>query len=37
MATADGRYTLIFNGEIYNWRELVRNWSVRGTVFPVVG
>jgi asparagine synthase (glutamine-hydrolysing) len=33
MATADGRYTLVFNGEIYNWRELRAELESLGHVF----
>ncbi|WP_075255616.1 asparagine synthase (glutamine-hydrolyzing) [Herbaspirillum camelliae] len=33
MSTADGRYTLVFNGEIYNWRELRAELESMGQVF----
>lgn len=33
MLTEDGRYVLIFNGEIYNYRELRRELEARGTRF----
>ena len=33
MTTPDGRYTIIFNGEIYNYRELRANLIERG--FPI--
>src|SRR5262245_43779030 len=33
MATADGRYTIIFNGEIYNYRELRRELEGQGVRF----
>ncbi|MBX3703156.1 MAG: asparagine synthase (glutamine-hydrolyzing) [Steroidobacteraceae bacterium] len=33
MATADGRYTIVFNGEIYNYRELRRELETRGAHF----
>jgi asparagine synthase (glutamine-hydrolysing) len=33
MATPDGRYTVTYNGEIYNFAELRRNLEVRGAVF----
>jgi asparagine synthase (glutamine-hydrolysing) len=33
MATADGRYTIVFNGEIYNYRELRRDLEARGVTF----
>jgi asparagine synthase (glutamine-hydrolysing) len=33
MATADGRLTIIYNGEIYNYRELRRELESRGYVF----
>jgi asparagine synthase (glutamine-hydrolysing) len=33
MTTADGRLTIIFNGEIYNYRELRRELEADGTVF----
>ncbi|SDI49141.1 asparagine synthase (glutamine-hydrolyzing) [Propionivibrio dicarboxylicus] len=33
MRTPDGRYTLVFNGEIYNFRELRSELEARGYVF----
>jgi hypothetical protein len=33
MLTDDGRYAIVFNGEIYNFRELRDNLVKRGTVF----
>ncbi|MBA2647016.1 MAG: asparagine synthetase B, partial [Pyrinomonadaceae bacterium] len=33
MLTDDGRYTLIFNGEIYNYRELRRELEAHGAIF----
>jgi asparagine synthase (glutamine-hydrolysing) len=33
MATADGRYHLVFNGEVYNYRELRRGLEERGERF----
>src|SRR2546425_5842960 len=33
MASADGRLQIVFNGEIYNYRELRANLEARGRVF----
>jgi len=33
MTTADGRYTIVFNGEIYNYRELKAELRAEGAVF----
>ncbi len=33
MAYGDGRYWLVYNGEVYNYRELRRNLEARGHVF----
>ena len=33
MATADGRFTIVFNGEIYNYRELRRELEADGAGF----
>lgn len=33
MATAEGRYRITFNGEIYNYRELRRELEAKGCVF----
>jgi len=33
MASADGRYRIVFNGEIYNYRELRRDAESRGARF----
>ena len=33
MATADGRYRITFNGEIYNYRELRKELQAKGYVF----
>jgi asparagine synthase (glutamine-hydrolysing) len=33
MASADGRHWIVFNGEIYNYRELRRELEARGRVF----
>lgn len=33
MTTPDGRYTLVFNGEIYNYRELAAELATGGTRF----
>jgi asparagine synthase (glutamine-hydrolysing) len=33
MSTSDGRYTIIFNGEIYNYRELRRELQAEGIHF----
>jgi asparagine synthase (glutamine-hydrolysing) len=33
MATPDGRFTVVYNGEIYNYRELRRDLEARGVLF----
>jgi asparagine synthase (glutamine-hydrolysing) len=33
MASDDGRYVLVYNGELYNFRELARELGARGHVF----
>lgn len=33
MQTPDGRFTLVFNGEIYNYREVRKDLELRGEVF----
>ncbi len=33
MTSADGRYVIVFNGEVYNYRELERDLVSRGYVF----
>ena len=33
MTTKDGRYTIVFNGEIYNFRDLKRGFENEGVVF----
>ena len=33
MVSSDGRYIIVFNGEIYNFKELRRNLEADGTVF----
>ena len=33
MVSADGRYTIVFNGEIYNFRELRRDLEAAGVTF----
>jgi asparagine synthase (glutamine-hydrolysing) len=33
MATADGRFVIVYNGEIYNYRELKQQLSAEGAVF----
>lgn len=33
MTTSDGRYTIVFNGEIYNFRELRKELEARGARF----
>jgi len=30
MLTQDGRYAIVYNGEVYNFRECVRNWNKGG-------
>src|SRR5687768_12857801 len=37
MATADGRYHLVFNGELYNFRELRDGLGARGHRFRSTG
>lgn len=37
MASPDGRYQLVFNGEIYNYRELRGELTVRGRTFRSTG
>ncbi len=34
MQTADGRYVIVYNGEIYNYRELRAELEARGVQFP---
>lgn len=33
MVSTDGRYTIVFNGEIYNFRELRRELEAGGIAF----
>ena len=37
MISADGRYTLVFNGEVYNFRELRRQLEAQGRRFRSTG
>lgn len=37
MTSADGRFTIVFNGEIYNFRELRKELSGLGAVFQTAG
>jgi asparagine synthase (glutamine-hydrolysing) len=37
MSTPDGRFTIVFNGEIYNYRELRRELEAAGHVFRSTG
>ncbi|MEN6624702.1 MAG: asparagine synthase (glutamine-hydrolyzing) [Candidatus Sumerlaeia bacterium] len=37
MSTPDGRYTIVFNGEIYNFQELRRELEARGRPFRTSG
>lgn len=37
MTTADGRFTVVFNGEIYNYRELRQDLASRGVEFRTKG
>jgi len=37
MATSDGRFTIVFNGEIYNFRELRRELEAMGHTFRSTG
>src|SRR4051794_3381438 len=37
MRSADGRLTLAFNGELYNFRELRRQLEARGRAFATAG
>ena len=37
MLTRDGRYALVFNGELYNFREIARRLRERGVVFRSTG
>jgi asparagine synthase (glutamine-hydrolysing) len=33
MQTSDGRYTIVFNGEIYNYHELKKDLEDHGVCF----
>ena len=37
MVTPDGRYALVFNGELYNFREIRKSLEARGTTFRSTG
>lgn len=37
ISTSDGRYTLVYNGEVYNFRELRRELEAKGETFTSTG